>query len=258
MPHPRHTPAKIFIALLLTFAAGHVDAIGFLAFWHVFTAHMTGNTVHLGMALVQQHWSDALRAGLPVPVFLVGSIVGRCMLEYGARKRWRRVSSLIFLLQAAVVTEVLWMNSAQISEQVLWSSLLLLAFGMGLQTAALTRVGPLTVHTTFVTGMLNSLAQRVSHLLFWLVDPKMRSEHGFWKLRPARESSLLLGVWFCYVTGAIVGAALFLRWKISALFLALAILFVAICVDQVKPLSVEEEEEEAKQEFPLGDLPKAS
>jgi hypothetical protein len=29
---------------------------------------------------------------------------------------------------------------------------------MGTQTATLTRIGPLTIHTTFVTGMLNKFA----------------------------------------------------------------------------------------------------
>ena len=39
--------------LVLTLAAGSVDAISYLGLGHVFTAMMTGNTVLLGLALAQ-------------------------------------------------------------------------------------------------------------------------------------------------------------------------------------------------------------
>ncbi len=48
--------------LLLTLAAGCVDAISYLGLGHVFTAMMTGNTVLLGLALGQGHILDALRS----------------------------------------------------------------------------------------------------------------------------------------------------------------------------------------------------
>ena len=41
---------------------------------------------------------------------------------------------------------------------------------MGLQTATLTRIGPLTIHTTFVTGMLNKFAQLLAHGMYHAYD----------------------------------------------------------------------------------------
>ena len=40
---------------MLTAAAGYVDAVSYLALGRVFTANMTGNTVLLGLSLVQAH-----------------------------------------------------------------------------------------------------------------------------------------------------------------------------------------------------------
>ena len=48
--------------LALTWAAGSVDAISFLALGRVFTANMTGNTVLLGLHLAQEQGAGALRA----------------------------------------------------------------------------------------------------------------------------------------------------------------------------------------------------
>ena len=48
------TALKNALVLLLTAAAGYVDAVSYLALGRVFTANMTGNTVLLGLALVQR------------------------------------------------------------------------------------------------------------------------------------------------------------------------------------------------------------
>jgi uncharacterized membrane protein YoaK (UPF0700 family) len=41
--------------LLLTGAAGYVDAVSYLLLGRVFTANMTGNTVLLGLAIVRRN-----------------------------------------------------------------------------------------------------------------------------------------------------------------------------------------------------------
>jgi uncharacterized membrane protein YoaK (UPF0700 family) len=64
------------LLLLLTCAAGYVDAIGYRGLDRVFTANMTGNTVLLGLALAEADSQAALRAGLALVGFLVGSALG--------------------------------------------------------------------------------------------------------------------------------------------------------------------------------------
>jgi uncharacterized membrane protein YoaK (UPF0700 family) len=48
----RSAAGKSVVSLLLTFVAGVVDVVGYLAIYHIFTAHLSGRTVHLGRDLI--------------------------------------------------------------------------------------------------------------------------------------------------------------------------------------------------------------
>ncbi len=93
------TTTKVAVALLLTFAAGYVDVVGYLGLYQVFTANMTGNTVHFAINLLHSHWRDAVVAGSMIPIFVTGSIVGRPIIEVGARNRIRRIASLTLSIE---------------------------------------------------------------------------------------------------------------------------------------------------------------
>ena len=78
---------KSFVALVLAFVAGTVDIIGYISFGGVFTAHLTGNTVHMGESLIVRHWWEALTAGAIILTFFCGSMVGRTVIEIGSRRK---------------------------------------------------------------------------------------------------------------------------------------------------------------------------
>ena len=67
----------VILLLLLTCAAGAVDAISYLGLGHVFTAMMTGNTVLLGLAVGQGHLGAAVRSVVALIGFSLGVIVGQ-------------------------------------------------------------------------------------------------------------------------------------------------------------------------------------
>src|SRR5215208_6665563 len=80
----RASPARVRDAMLvmLSLAAGCVDAVGYLGLGQIFVANMTGNTVLLGLALGQAKGQAALRAVVALAGFIVGvgagaAIVGR-------------------------------------------------------------------------------------------------------------------------------------------------------------------------------------
>ena len=77
--------------LILTWAAGNIDAIGYLGLGRVFTANMTGNTVLLGLHLGQEQGRAALLALLALLGFGVGLVMGALIVErIEARGRGRR------------------------------------------------------------------------------------------------------------------------------------------------------------------------
>jgi uncharacterized membrane protein YoaK (UPF0700 family) len=152
----RHWP-KTAAALVLTFASGLVDITGYLGVFHFFTAHLTGTTVQLGHSLVARRRADLFAATYIVGAFLVGSLVGRVLIEIGSRNRIRRIASITLTIEAIMLASATQLSPSFACAR--YAELALLAGAMGIQTATLTGIGPLTVHTTFVTGMLNKIGQ---------------------------------------------------------------------------------------------------
>jgi len=169
LPQDDRSKSKIAVALLLTFAAGIVDIVGYINVYHLFVAHMTGTTVHMGNQLVTRHWTDAAIAATILFTFVAGSIIGRCVLELGSRLGIQSTATVILMLEAALLlifVRIAHMPGGPLPSQPpslrIGLQLDLLAAAMGIQTAVLTRIGPLTIHKTFVTGMLNKFAEAAS------------------------------------------------------------------------------------------------
>jgi uncharacterized membrane protein YoaK (UPF0700 family) len=241
---PRHIRIKSRVALLLTFAAGCVDIVGFLTLYHTFTAHMTGVTVHLGQDLLERDWPDAAKAACVVVAFLLGSVFGRAVIEVGTRKRVRSIASATLLLEAVLIAAVVPLANAP--SHPVTAVLAMLAGAMGMQTATLTRVGSLTVHTTFVTGMVNKLAQLVSHLCFLSYDQLLGRDVSQHRQQVSRKARFIGAIWVLYLAGAVAGTWMTLRWGVRSLLLPACVVAGAVIIDQVTPLSIEEERDEGE------------
>lgn len=243
----QHRP-KMFVALILTFASGLVDIVGYLGVFHFFTAHLTGTTVQLGHNLVARHWRDVIAAASIVAAFLAGSILGRVLIEIGSRRRFRKIASITLAIEAILLLAA--SKSPGDLGAAPYGALTLLAGAMGMQTATLTRIGPLTVHTTFVTGMLNKIAQLISHIMFRSYDLLRSKSRGqgmeLDQKRDIQAAVFLLMIWLFYVTGAAAGTWTFGLWRMHALFCAVALLVTGIFTDQLSPLSIREEKEQSE------------
>jgi uncharacterized membrane protein YoaK (UPF0700 family) len=249
---------KPAVALALTFTAGIVDIVGYIAVYHLFVAHMTGSTVHLGNKLAIGDWTEAAKAGSILVSFVLGSIAGRSIIEAGSRPHKRTVASITLLAEAFLIFVfilvdrlIIGSQHASISSRMICLLLSLLAAAMGLQTATLTRIGPLTIHTTFVTGMLNKFAQTISQWAFWVHDQRRGQAtlgeilRRSTELSEFRNARFMFAIWFTYMIGSVVGTLMNSRWDTRVLFLPVAILLASVVVDQIQPLSVEEEKEQA-------------
>jgi len=88
-----HTPRKRgsrtqirFVWLYgLSWTAGFVDAVIYLALYHVFVANMTGNTVVGGAGLVENNWSVAFRRIAAIPLFVLGMLLSKCGIHIAER-----------------------------------------------------------------------------------------------------------------------------------------------------------------------------
>jgi uncharacterized membrane protein YoaK (UPF0700 family) len=91
------------------------------------------------------------------------------------------------------------------------------------------------VHTTYVTGVLQSLSEDAVRYAFWLrFGGALRASPAHPALRGAAVAGL---IWLAYVVGAIGGGFASRRWALLALALPLAVLTAALVIDLMRPFA---------------------
>lgn len=225
--------------LLLTWAAGSVDAISYLGLGHVFTAMMTGNIVLLGLSLAELDLLAALRSLLAVLGFSVGVFVGAMIVERESKiAEWPGVVTAALAGEAgvlAIFTATWYLVGATPGAGVRYFLIILLAFAMGIQSAAVRRLGVPGIATTYITGTLTSL---MVDLLGWLRSlaaplPVSNSTDGgsAERSRPIpweQRVALLASVVGLYCFGALAGGIVVARWPALASFLPLSALTLVV------------------------------
>jgi uncharacterized membrane protein YoaK (UPF0700 family) len=202
---------KNTLVLLLTGAAGYVDAISYLALGRVFTANMTGNTVLLGLSLVQGDPEGAGRAMLALVGFLVGAAAGAWIAYRGpSEEGWPRGVTVALILECVLLAALANDQSSTLAIRVVFA-----AVAMGIQSAAARRLDLYGVATTFVTGTLTNLISLVVR-------------HGVLPSASGHGKRLLTAVWGIYVLGAMAAGMTLqvapdLAWLVPAGVVALVV-----------------------------------
>jgi len=178
------TPRLFSRAALLCLIAGYVDIIGYIDLGGVFAANMTGNSVLLVLAMVRGEAARSASYLLTLSAFLAGAIAAAALRRVTRRPVLPLVGAALLVALAAL---------AHLPPN--WE-LPVLAFGMGLQGAAITRFGPTSLQTVVVTGTMIRLADN-------LVAQAM-PERGESTASATRLDAL---AWFAYVAGAALAMA---------------------------------------------------
>ncbi len=203
--------------LVLTWAAGYVDALSYLALGHVFTAMMTGNTVLLGLALGQGEAAAALRSVIALGGFLAGVAVGGLIVGTDTRSaEWPPAVTAALAAEGLVLALFIttWHLGTPGTRGVLIGQL---ALAMGIQSAAVRCLGVPGIATTYITGTLTSLMVDLvgwarAHGRLLAATAAGRGSAGVaapvnWEQRVG----LLSGVFVAYGLGALVGGVPLIR-----------------------------------------------
>jgi uncharacterized membrane protein YoaK (UPF0700 family) len=224
------------LLLLLACTAGYIDAMSYRGLEHVFTANMTGNTVLLGLAVVQADRYTALRSGLALLGFLLGSILSAWIVERDhSDALWPHTVTralglewVILLIFAAAWQYAGAAWSPGITRAVL---IVLAALAMGLQSVAVRRLDVSGIATTYITGTLTTMVIRlVTRGNQGSAAPPQHAHeagiHAGQAAQPSYRTGLLLAVWGIYIGGAIAAALLLDR--VVALVCPLALVLLVI------------------------------
>ncbi|HZU26385.1 MAG TPA: YoaK family protein [Bryobacteraceae bacterium] len=230
---------RFLVSILLTWAAGYVDAVGWLTWQHIYTANMSGNSVGIGISAASADWARAALRAWPVLMYVLGLILCRALVEIAGRRKRPHIAWLTFAIEVGLLLGVMVREPGAVA------GIALLALAMGIQNATLTKFGAMTLHTGFVTGTLVKFAEQFSAFLFWVFD------HGgglrAWAAqRQFRYSAWLVSVWIAYVIGAVLGAVADHRWAVAALAAPVVLLAGLAAYDLRYPLALADEIEQLR------------
>jgi uncharacterized membrane protein YoaK (UPF0700 family) len=196
---------------MLTFVTGLVDAVGYLALGHVFTANMTGNVVLLGFAAVHVPGLSIMRSLSALFFAFVGGVVsGRLEERYRpkGRRAWLAVvgSAETLLLLTATIFAYSHSASSTLAASTVLVLIGLTAVSMGIRNGTVRHLGVPDITTTVLTLTVAGLSSESS--LGGGTNPR-------WGRRVTAILSMLLG--------ALAGAVL-LRFSLAATLGAAALL----------------------------------
>jgi uncharacterized membrane protein YoaK (UPF0700 family) len=153
--------------ILLSLNAGYVDTAGFLALHGLFAAHITGNFVTLGMALVSGTsgiWAKILALPTFCLIVFISKLLASSMPKFGLPVlRTLLALKVFFLIAAAVVALSIEISHKGDEASVIITGLLLVS-AMALQNA-ISRIYTSPVPATILTGPLTQMMIDIADLV---------------------------------------------------------------------------------------------
>ncbi|OWT74303.1 MULTISPECIES: YoaK family protein [unclassified Achromobacter] len=218
------------VARLLGFNGGYVDTAGFLALKGLFTAHVTGNFVTLGAALVHGS-TGAISKLLALPVFCVMVIAIR-LLGVGLARRDAPVMRVLLSLKALLLATggamaIAWgpFDDADTGRAILTGMVLVAA--MAIQNAAhrvhLTSEPP----STLMTGTTTQVMLDIADLMRTLPDTERAAARG----RVGRMAPVLIS----FALGCGIAALLYVVVGLWCFALPPLTALLAVCLHREVP-----------------------
>ena len=211
----RPPEARLYFALAVV--GGYGDAAS-VVLAKTFTGHVTGSLVLAAIAIAAHKWSSLMAHLSAVLFFLVG-IVSSVLIER-VLAAWPFFKSLPTVLSIEVIlTMTAYLAFASRAAARVEVFVVCMSLALGMQNGAFQRTGGISVHTTYLTGMITSLmtAEAKEPQIMSTRDPKL---------------NLLYGIWLAFFVGGAIGAAMALKFKeigiLGATFLLLMILIYRI------------------------------
>ncbi|WP_017258655.1 YoaK family protein [Pedobacter arcticus] len=214
------------IAAVLSFVAGIVNVVGFLAITQL-TTNVTG---HFALFIYDvahfEFWKGTVYF-LYIFSFLAGSFSSSILIETFKENQKLNVFVLPTLIECIILISVAVLGSfVQLKYPNLIACLLL--FAMGLQNAYVTKISNATVRTTHLTGLFTDLGIDLSHLFFYNTALQ-RS-----KLKSAIKLRLYIISFF--FGGGLIGGFLYskLNMELNTLIFAAAVLLISLFYDEFR------------------------
>ena len=213
-----------WVSFGLAFVGGYGDAAS-LVLATTFTGHVTGNLVITAIAVAAHDWRAALEPLWAIVTFLIGiSLSVLIVRPLKARLSWPLLPTIMGIEVILIVAASLALASHMAHGVELF--VIFVSLALGLQNGAFRRVGGISVHTTYLTGMITSLISTTTERHASEVTPPTLGS-------PDPKVGLLCGIWIAFVLSAGTGAAMVLHFKALGM-LGAALLLIPLLLREVR------------------------
>lgn len=218
-----------WLALGLAFVGGYGDAASFVLA-KTFTGHVTGNFVLLAISAAALDGRATFEHLLAIFSFLMG--ISLSVLIAHRLRMWTSRPPLATAMGIEVILIVI-ASTARASPVAARVGIFVIcmSLALGLQNGALRRAGGISVHTTFLTGMITSFITTQAGIS---ASPTVPQQERL----PDQKIALLFSIWGSFVLGAGVGAAMAFRFKaLGLLGAALVLIALILCSSKASQMA---------------------
>lgn len=211
------------IASLLSFVAGFVNVVGFLAVARL-TTNVTGHFAFFVDEVFKLKLWDGFVYFLYIFFFFLGSFSSSFLIELIFRKNKNYGYIVPTSLEALILIFIgIFGKSLLDSPNVIACSLL---YAMGLQNSLVTRISNASVRTTHLTGLFTDLGIELSQLFFY------RESEDVKKLKTS--IGLRLTIISFFFVGGIMGGIFYTKLGLYSLLIAAMLLMTGIVYDNIR------------------------
>jgi uncharacterized membrane protein YoaK (UPF0700 family) len=214
----------MWLSLGLAFVGGYGDAASFVLA-KTFTGHVIGNLVLAAIAVAALDWRGTLAPLSAIVTLLIGIFLSVLIVRpLKAWSSWPLLPTIMGLEVILIVAASFALSSGLAHGVGIF--VIFLSLALGLQNGAFRRVGGISVHTTYLAGMITSLISTEAEQYASEEDPRdVRT--------PNPTIRILCGIWIAFVLGAGTGAAMVFHFGAQGM-LGAALLLISVALRGVQ------------------------
>jgi uncharacterized membrane protein YoaK (UPF0700 family) len=218
------------ISIGLAFVGGYADASSYLIA-RTFTGHLTGNCVLAAVSAASKDWYLTLDRLLAVIVFLAG-ILFSLILNRFVPVRLRQYSlAIAMFIEALLILSASLLSSNGANAELF---IVCMCLALGIQNGALDKTKGISVHSTYMTGMVTTLMQKSFGRLF----SRRSLKEDFSKNSARLTIQVLAPMWISFICGALAGAVIVSSFHSIGLWGIVVPLVLLICAEMRTKVSV--------------------
>jgi uncharacterized membrane protein YoaK (UPF0700 family) len=212
---------NIGIASLLSFVAGIVNVVGFLAVQKL-TTNVTGHFAFMVEEAFRFNFSQSLFYFIYIFFFFFGAFFSNFIIEITKKVNDTYIFIIPILIEIIILTAIALLDFKFIAENpnLIACSML---FAMGLQNSLVTTISNSVVRTTHLTGLFTDLGIEISQLFFFKT-----SEH---KIKLISSIKLRMTIITTFFVGGIIAGIFFSNYKMKTLLIASSVLLIGLIID---------------------------